>query len=625
MDEKILDWVTLAEKFSQDGDPKSMRTVAREIFEVDSNSPDGLAIAAESALYLGKIDEAESFSQYALSFEPKHLRGRLIAGGVAAKKFNLRDQLKFFEEVINDAHAELKILRGKLNDLNRKFAKSREKSPADETVQKQLEKKFFVTQSLLFKALCWSTNGLYLAGMTTLAANNLLEASELTDRDEQAAELYSKHLFLRNYRDISPAQSKQLARNYNSFFARVVPFTHERKLFDEEKKLHIGYISPDFREHALANFFTPLLKDYDAENFSVTCYSTGKKDFVTEKLKAFKVTWRDLLNRDALTIARTIDEDAVDILVDLSGHSQDSCLPILAHKPAPIQICALGYTASTGLGAVDYFLSDKICSPEINFADTFTEKILRLDTCCYCYAPGLIRDMPAQELRAPVLKNGFITFGSFNNFAKVSDDVLYMWRAILDGVPRSRLILKGKIFSLDDGKSFVTEKLRKMSFPADRVEFRPYSPDYLEQYGDIDVALDTFPYTGGTTTCEALYMGVPVITFRGKTHGARLGASILNSADVKELIAASPMDYVKKAIQLSRRKELIAAYHVGLREHVKNSALMDGQKYLRALEKIYRAVWKERCRQINAKCVMRNAQLNSSFLIPSSYRKETWH
>ena len=597
MDEKILDWVTLAEKFSASGDPKSMRAVAREIFDVDKNSADGLAIMAESSLYLGKTEEAESLAEYALSVEPNHLRGRLVAGGVAVKKLKLREQLKIFDELITDARTELKTLHGRLNEFDRKFSfKRREKTSADENERKLLDKKFFLAQSILFKALCWHSNGLYLAGEPARAAASLLEAGTLTDKPDQAAELYSKHLFLKNYRDMPPAQAKELARNYNSFFARVVPFAHIGKNFDAEKKLHVGYISPDFREHALANFFTPLLRDFDAENFSVTCYSTGKKDFVTEKLKAFGVGWRDLIGKEPLEAARLIDEDGVDILVDLSGHSQDSCLPILAHKPAPVQICALGYTASTGLAAVDYFLSDKICSPERNSLDTFTEKILRLDTCCFCYSPGLIRDMPAQELRAPVLGNGFVTFGSFNNFAKVSDDVLYMWRAILDGVPRSRLILKGKIFSLDDGKLLVRNKLRKMSFPLERVEFRPYSPDYLEQYRDVDIALDTFPYPGGTTTCEALYMGVPVITFRGKTHGARLGASILTAADVKELIAASPMDYVKKAIQLSRRKELIAAYHVGLREHVKISALMDGQKYLRALEKIYRAVWSECCR-----------------------------
>ena len=602
MEEKILDWVVLAEKFSQSGDPKSMRTVAREIFESDKNSADGLAIMAEASLYMGSLEEAESMAQYSLSVEANHLRGRLILGGVAVKQFKLKEQMKIFEAVIDDAKTKLKTLQTEFNSLKRKLAyKHSEKIPDNEDIQHQLEKKIFIVQSLLFKALCWSTDGLYLAGEPARAASNLLDASTLTNNDVQAAELYSKHLFLKNYRDVPPMQIKETARKYNSFFAKVVPFMHDRKDFDAERKLHIGYISPDFREHALANFLTPFLEDYDAKNFSVTCYSVGKKDSITEKLKAFKIGWHVVNVNQPLEAARIINDDGIDILVDLSGHSQNSCLPILAHKPAPIQICALGYTATTGLGAVDYFLSDKVCSPERNSVDTFTEKILRLDTCCLCYAPGLIRDMPAQELRAPVLKNGFITFGSFNNFAKVSDEVLYMWRAILDGVPRSRLILKGKIFSLDDGKELVRERLTKISFPLDRVEFRPYSPDYLEQYNDIDIALDTFPYTGGTTTCEALYMGVPVITFRGKTHGARLSSSILAAADINELIAHSPMDYVKKAIQLSRRKELIAAYHVGLREHVKHSTLMDKQKYIRELEKVYRAAWIDYCRSTSNK------------------------
>ena len=383
MDEKVLDWVILAEKFSSDGDPKSMRTVAREIFELDKNSAEGLAIMAEASLYLNNIDEAESMAQYALSVDPNHLRGRLIMGGVAVKQLKLKEQMKIFDAVIDDAQAEIKTLQGELKDFKRKFAvERREKTPADKEFEEQIEKKFLITQSLLFKALCWSSNGLYLAGDPERAANNLLAASLLTDKDVQAAELYSKHLFLRNYRDIPPAQAKESVRKYNSFFTRVTSFSHDRKNFDTDRKLHIGYISPDFREHSLANFLSPLLEDYDAKNFSVTCYSAGKKDFVTDKLKAFKVGWRKLNVNQPLEAAHTIDADKVDILVDLSGHSQDSCLPILAHKPAPIQICALGYTASTGLNAVDYFLSDKICSPERNAVDTFTEKILRLDTCC---------------------------------------------------------------------------------------------------------------------------------------------------------------------------------------------------------------------------------------------------
>ncbi|MBR1645298.1 MAG: hypothetical protein IJ685_00830 [Selenomonadaceae bacterium] len=599
MDDKMLDWMTLAEKFSSSGDPRSMRAVAREIFEVDKNSAEGLAIMAESALYLGNVDEAENLSQYSLSVDANNLRGRLVLGGVAVKKLKLKAQIKIFEAVIDDAHKRLKQLTAKFNEYTRKLsAERRPKTDEDVEFQKRLDKEFFLTNAILFKALCWISNGLYLAGEPHRAADVLLEASTLTDQIDRAAELYSKHLFLRNYREMSIKQAKEIAQKFDTFFAKVPPFPHNQKSHDPDKKIHIGYISPDFREHAVANFLPPLFENYDAENFSVTCYSTGRKDSVTEKIKRNKIGWRELIGKDALTAAKIIDEDNVDILVDLSGHSQDSCLPILAHKPAPVQICGIGYTATTGLGTIDYFLSDKVCSPE-TLPSAFIEKILRVDSCNLCYSPGLIRDIPEPELRAPILKNDFITYGCFNNFAKVSEEILYVWRAILDRVPKSRLVLKNKICSLEDGCEIVREKLTKMSFPLDRVELRPYSADYLEQYREIDVALDTFPYTGGTTTCEALYMGVPVVTLRGKTHGSRLSASILTAADMAELIAHSPMDYIKKAAQLARRKELVAAYHVGLREHMQKSALMNSENYIRNLEKIYRKVWQDYCHSIN--------------------------
>ena len=381
MDEKILDRVVLAEKFCSDGDPISMRTAAQEIFDVDQNSAEGLALSAEAALYLGNLDEAHALSQFALSVAPNHLRGRLVSGGVAMKRLQLRGQLKIFDELIRDAHAELKNLQTRLNEHDRQFSFNRRtKTPEDIHARQLLEKIFSVTRAILFKALCWSSNGLYLAGEPARAASALSEASTLTDRNALAAELYSKHLFLRNYRDVPLAQTKELALKYNDFFARVTPFRHDKRTRGD--KIHIGYISPDFREHALANFFTPLLRDFDAENFSVTCYATGRKDFVTERLKNFNVTWRTLTGKEPLEAAQIIDADNVDILVDLSGHSQDSCLPILAHKPAPIQICAMGYTATTGLAAVDYFMSDSVCTPENlphgkNFASRPVQPVLR--------------------------------------------------------------------------------------------------------------------------------------------------------------------------------------------------------------------------------------------------------
>ena len=159
-------------------------------------------------------------------------------------------------------------------------------------------------------------------------------------------------------------------------------------------------------------------------------------------------------------------------------------------------------------------------------------------------------------------------------------------------MPESILVIKSKICSIESGQRIVMKRLQRMSLPLDRIELRPYSPDYLEQYRDIDVALDTFPYNGGLTTCEALYMGVPVVTLRGKSHGSRFGASIMNSADLNELIAQNGMDYVKKAVQLGKRKELIAGYHAGLREHLLKSALMDSQQYMKEIESCYQDAWK---------------------------------
>ncbi len=594
MSDEKLNWLILAEKFAASGNPHSMRGVARELFDLDKKSADGPAIMAEAALYLGILEESEILARDALTLDKNNLRARFVLGGVAAEKFNLIDELKLLKGVIDDAH---KIL----DDFNSREHGGRFKIlySDDKKISEDDKKIILLTKTTLYKALCLISNGLYLSGDPFSASNALREASGLTKDNEQAAEIYSKHLFLRNYREISPYKVKQAAQKYDSFFASVTKFSNDGINYAPDKKLKIGYISPDFRQHAVANFILPLLKNYDAKNFAVTCYQTGKRDFVTDKLKKLKVTWRDVSKLPVQKIAQIIHDDRIDILVDLAGHSQNNSLPVLARKPAPIQICAIGYTATTGLKAVDYFLSDHICMPEQGDPPDFTEKILRVGGCHLCYTPGLIRDIPAAGVHAPVLKNGYVTYGSFNNFAKVSDSVLYAWRAILEDMSTARLVIKSKLCSIDSGLEILNERLKKMSFPLDRVELRPYSKDYLEQYRDIDIALDTFPYTGGLTTCEALYMGVPVISVRGKSHGSRFGSSILTAADLTELIAINPMGYIKKAVQVGQRIEFIAGYHAGLREQLLKSRLMDAESYMRDLEKCYRDIWQRHCKKIS--------------------------
>ena len=596
MNDEKLNWLILAEKFVADGEFDSMRGVARELFELDKNFAESPAIMAESALYFGNLDEAEIFAQDALTLEKNNLRAKLILGGIAAEKFQIKDELKILGKVIRDAQKIVGNLKLVLDNYQRKFNFSRRKTTAaDEEKFHQIEAKFFLANKVLFKALCWISNGLYLAGEPTQAAEALKDASTLAENDERAAELYSKHLFLKNYREVAPNVTKENAQKFNNFFVSVKRYSHENKNFSAEKKLRIGYISPDFRNHAVANFVLPFMKNFDSNNFSVFCYHTGKNDAVTERLKKNKVTWRNLGGRNVRSSARIISEDKIDILVDLSGHSQNSCLPIMAVKPAPVQMTALGYTATTGLDAIDYFLSDKICVPDKISAENFTEKVICLENCHLCYAPGVVREIPTAGTVAPVTKNNFVTFGSFNNFAKVTDEILNLWRAILEKIPKSILVIKSKICSIEQGREIVRERLQKIGFEMKRIELRPYSPDYLEQYREIDIALDTFPYTGGATTCEALYMGVPVISLRGKTHGSKVGESILTAADLHELVAKNPMDYIKKAVHMGQHREFISGYHAGLREHLLKSPLMDAKKYMQELEKYYRAVWKKFC------------------------------
>ena len=355
------------------------------------------------------------------------------------------------------------------------------------------------------------------------------------------------------------------------------------------RKLRIGYISPDFRLHAAAYFMMPLVRDFDADSFEVTCYARGKRDRVTSLFRRERVRWKDVSRLSPKDTARLIAKDGIDILVDLAGHTQGTGLPVLAYRPAPVQMTAIGYMATTGLRAVDYFLSDVYCSPWDMGARGFTENVLRMPRSHLCYAP-VLRKMPKGAGDAPFVKNGCITFGSFNNFAKVSDDMLALWRGVLERMKGARRVIKSKSCSIPAGRKIVEDRLRRFGIPLAQIELRPYSPDYLEQYRDIDIAFDTSPYTGGLTTCEALYMGVPVITKAGGTHGERFSTSILENAGLSQLVARGEMEYVRKALELAASPDILRRLHRDLRARMEASPLMDAKGYMRDLETIYREI-----------------------------------
>ena len=208
-----------------------------------------------------------------------------------------------------------------------------------------------------------------------------------------------------------------------------------------------------------------------------------------------------------------------------------------------------------------------------------------------------MREIKSVGHNAPAMERGYVTFGSFNSFAKVTDEMLVQWRNILQAVPNSKLVIKCKICSVPSGQEIVRQRFKRLGGNPDVLELRPFSPDYLTQYGDIDIVLDTAPYNGGLTTCDALYMGVPVIALRGKTHGSRYGASILTAAGVPELIAENLREYTGKAVQLAKNGMLLNRLHRELPEQVRNSRLMDGKGYMQELEEAYRQIWALYCQQ----------------------------
>lgn len=378
---------------------------------------------------------------------------------------------------------------------------------------------------------------------------------------------------------------------YRKTFEKIVPL--EKKFFRHEK-IRVGYLSADFHNHPVTYFFWALIAGADKNNFSVYCYSSSRRsDLITENIKNFSDGWRDISDLNDEDAAKIIRADEIDILFDLAGHTSNNRLGIFAYRPANVQISGIGFMNSTGIFETDYFLSDKFCAGDKTACEKyFTEKILELPHSHFCYTP--LKNFPATG-DAPCVEKNFVTFGCFNNFNKVTDSILKIWAEILRRVPESRLILKHEIFAGDEGREIVRQRLQKFNFDLRRVEMRGFSYSYLNEYLEIDIALDTFPYTGGITTCEALYMGVPVISLFGDRHGTRFGLSILNNAGIGELAVASPEEYIERAVALSGDKELLSVLHKNLRAMIESSHLMNMSEYVRAVEKKYFEIYTGKC------------------------------
>jgi|TARA_Y100000294_G_scaffold176118_1_gene197727 predicted O-linked N-acetylglucosamine transferase (SPINDLY family) len=362
---------------------------------------------------------------------------------------------------------------------------------------------------------------------------------------------------------------------------------------DPERRLRIGLVSPDLGRHPVGYFVVSLLEHKSKNEVEFICYSDRNPDELTERLMALSDEWTDARGISDEALFQRIRSDRIDILIDLAGHSARNRLLVFALKPAPIQVTWAGYMGSTGLSAMDYLIADYRHVPE-GTERHYTEEVIRLPDGYVSYEPP---DYAPEVGPLPFEHNGFITFGCFQNPAKINDDVLGAWAEILKAVPNSRLLLKYRNMDAEGNRNRILDQFGAHGVEESRLTLEGKSPhsELLGRYNDVDIALDTFPYTGGLTTCEAVWMGVPAITKLGETFASRHSLSHLTNVGVPELVADDLPDYVSKAVELANDVPRLTGLRSGLRERMAKSALCDGEKFATDFTSAMRQIWREWC------------------------------
>jgi protein O-GlcNAc transferase len=483
----------------------------------------------------------------------------------------------------------------------------------------------------------------YLAGRLEQSITHYTQALAI----EPHAKFHSDLLFLLNY-DANQTSSSLLAahKHWDELYAAPLASTitaHSNDA-DPDKILKIGYVSADLRRHPVGDFLLPALWFHDKKQFKIYCYSsTQREDTMTVLLKKCADSWHNVLHWSDDALAAKIREDGIDILVDLSGHTADNRLLVFARKPAPIQASWIGYFNTTGMATMDYFISDEVHIP-VGAETGFTEEIIRLPDAYISYAPrinmsedeqvkaqnfaGYDINLLALSMRlfwhdiinlipfynptlnakspnvvktTPAQKNHFITFGSFNNIAKLTPQVMALWAEIMHKVPGSRLLLKAQAFSNPANHAHILDAFSELGIAPERLQLYGWSgiKELYNLYNEVDIALDPFPFNGGATTCDALWMGVPLVTLAGNYAVSRQSATYLTQVGLSELITGNTEEYAALAVSLSNDLPRLTALRSTMRQRMLASPLCDGPRFAGNLENAFRHMWQRWCAERN--------------------------
>lgn len=570
------------------GDLLTAKMAAEEAVRVGPKSFEAAAVMGEVLLAGGRAADAESVLRRAVGLRPASAEAKLQLGLAlisvrkpAEAEVELRRACAL-KPTLGAAHAALakvehtqKRLDAAIEAAGRAVALD----PADQ-------------RSLVFLGGC-----LIDAGRIDEAVSTLRKAVAIPEFNPLAV---SNLLMALNYQEGDPLAVKAeherlmdgILAKMGRLGAAAPPFANTP---EPDRRLTVCFLSPDFHNHVCARFMEPLIERLDRSRFRVVCYAdVGKPDEVTARFKGWADLWRDVRGGAGWKVAEAARADGIDIMIDCAGHTGANRLDIPAWRAAPVQCTWLGYPNTTGLRTMDWRIVDGESDPAGSEAHC-TERLLRLERCAWCYRPPAKTPEPGGS---PAAMNGFVTFGSFNNLSKVTPRVLAAWGEILRRRPEARLVLKNRWLESRQVSERVLGELTSAGARPEQVRVLEYTPsaEYLRPYESIDVQLDPFPYNGTTTTCESLWMGVPVLTVEGTVHAGRVGASLLRAAGMESFVTPSVDAYVARAEQLASNPGELIGVRPGLREKMAAGPLRDETGYAVAFGAALRRAWGEWCR-----------------------------
>jgi protein O-GlcNAc transferase len=568
---------------------------------------------------LKKPEEAEDAYRRALAVNPDYAEACNNLAVVLKEQGNLEEAVSFYEHAVrinpdfmaawnNLAHALKR--QGKLKEATAAYQRTIALDPKNADTYNDLgvawKERGFLDEAILCYEKAIELDPKHSSAYTNLA-NAFREQGRMADaiecyrraiKETPSASYYSNLLLSMVYASfISPEDIADTAREFGERLCDPVQRRQSHANTREpERKLRIGYISADFCYHAVNYFFEPLLRAHDRQNFEIFGYSqTRKHDFVTERLKQRFDHWREIWGVEDEDVADMIEADKIDILVDITGHTGYNRLLVFAHKPAPVQVTWLGFPATTGVKAIDYRITDNYAEPAGMTEHLNVEKLWHLPTVFACY--GSYDKNPEVIDHPPFEDNGYITFGCFNFFAKVTDEVLQTWSRIMAQVPDSRLLLEINGITSPVFRPQVEARLKAAGIPLERVILEPRkAANQYVLYNRLDIALDPFPCAGGTTSFDTMWMGVPLVTLAGKHFVSRMGVTINTNAGMPELVAQNTDEYVRIASELALDRARLKALRHNLRSRVEKSPLMDNAAFARNMEAAYREMWRTWCR-----------------------------